>query len=236
MASQVRISRLDEIEIARASFLSPDEKKRSLRGAKRGSPPYHLNAVRSHFLDLLGVTPNPLFTFTRLEWKKLRASIRQACRHSKKERIANVQLGKGLFLYAEARAITGVATEFHSLSLGITDETLRYWCNAILYIDEIPYVVFIDARSTRGITRRCFPYVFSMMHAAIREGRDDRAAVRFAIVKFGPVKNGARTVRFFAEPDGFKPIPYEAMKTDARDTYKVWGEVIQERVAEKRAA
>lgn len=236
MANQVKISRLDEIEVARAAFLPPDEKKKVLRSGKSGRPPYHLNAVRNHFVDILGIPASVLMPVTRASWRKLRAIIRKDCRNFKDEQIANVQLGKGLYDFREAHISSATPHEFLSLSVGLSGESLTYWQSAVLEIDGRLYVACIDPRRARGLTRKCLPFVFSMMHAAIREGRDELKAVRFVVIQFGDVVRGARKVKLRFEPDGFEPVNYEALKLDIQETYRIWEEVLQERAAERRRA
>ena len=230
MANRVKITRLDEIELARVGMLPREQKKQALRRGKSGHPPYYLNAVRAHFMDILGLP------MSRVAWTKIRASIRKACRHSTAERIANVQLGRGLYLFVDEHDVKGRPADFAPLSLGLSGDALTYWCRAILEIDGHPYVAFIDPRQSHGVTRKSLRFVFSMMHTAIREGRGDLAAVRFVVIKFGPTVKGARKVRLLFEPDDIELIDHKTLSADVRETYQVWEQVLQERAAKKRAA
>jgi hypothetical protein len=100
-------------------------------------------------------------------------------------------------------------------------------------LEERPCFIFADPRISNPLTREGRKFALSLMHERIRVPDPDFTEARLVVAQFGKGEGGARTIRLFdaAEVELFDVDQLNEM---IDETYRIWIEVLRERVDEDR--
>lgn len=216
---------LPETDLARIAPLAPAERQIALEAIKLGHPPYNLHPSRHRVLDIFNVEVGMFRGSKRPSLSLVENLIRKECT-SAEQTSANLAVARALYNFAERHDIRGLQHEFLALPVGLT-EKVTYWSSAVISIDGVPTIPFIDPRLSKKLTRIGRQFVFSAMHERFRVDEDLRG-VRFAVIQFKGFDDGSRLARMFTN-EKIEVIPYEAMKNMVAETYAAWHEILNRR-------
>ncbi len=215
--------RLPETDLARIAPMPPAQQRKELERMKDGGIPYTYNPFHGNCSDILHVGAGA-FDLPRPPWSKIEGQINHAGRYEK-ERVANLQVGEGLYIFATTHKVRGRKQEFLPVKVGLSEKVI-YWIDYIVEIDGKPVVLFVDPRRADGLTINARRFVFSVMDYRIRVPGSDYEKVRLGIVQFGDERIGPRTARIFYA-DGVELYSYEALDAMVRQTYEIRREVYE---------
>lgn len=213
--------------------MSPAEKRNALRQLKLGHPPHSLNPMRASIPDILNVEAGPLAALPRTSWTSIANRIAHRCRDAAEE-TANQAVGLALYNYADEHNVVGRPQDFFSLALSV-GRKVTYWSNAVIAIDDKPYIPFVDPRKAPRLTNAGRQFVFSAMNEHIRVADPDFAEVGLVIFQFKEMPDGTRSVVPHFD-SGKALFSFEQLDTMVRETYALWFEVLEEREADARRA
>lgn len=224
----MKIPLLPEIDLARVSPLPVEQKRRALEAIRHGHPPYSYAPMRKNISDTLNVRAGMMGALPRVPWEMIEQDIRRRSKNDAEEQ-ANLRVGKGLFDYVEARALTGRHHEFFPLGLGVGTKVV-FWSPVVLMIDSRPLVPFFDPRRTKELTVQARRFAFSMMHQRIRAADPDFDNVALGIFQFSLSEKGPR-VPILHTDAGIELFTFEELDLMVAETYDMWREVCEERAA-----
>lgn len=222
---------LPDIDLARIAPMPRHEKRPALEQVKLKWPPLSYAPVRKHLLDILNILPGPLVVVPRTSWSVVEAAVGRASRDAD-EAAANLRIARGLYDFAEKHKFRGRRQGFYALPVGIS-EKVTYWLDAVLEVDGLPLVAFVDPRRTRKLTVEGRRFALSAMNERIRVADPDYANVGLGIIQFRDGEGGARMPRLYTA-EGVELFTFDELDVMVRETYEIWYEVLQEREEETR--
>jgi hypothetical protein len=222
---------LHDIDLARIAPLPKDEKRAELQKLKGTWPPYGYKPFRLSILDILNVEAGPLAKLARTSWEGVAASIRQHAT-SPDEILANLRAAEGLYNFASEYEIVGYRHEFYPLAVGLS-EKVSYWSPIVISLKGRPVVPYFDPRKSNKLTPLGRRFALSVMHERIRVADPDFADVDLAVFQFTSPKKGARVPKPHFSND-VALFDYESLDAMVRETYAIWDEILDERLAEAR--
>lgn len=225
----MKIRPLPEIDLACIAPLPQQQKRNALEALNLGYPPYSYAPVRGSLSDILNIRAGMFGALPRTPWARLKDTIAKRCRKDSEED-ANLRVGEGLFKYVDDKSITGRRQEIYPLALGVGTKVV-YWHQVLLTIDRRPVIPFFDPRRTKALTTVGRRFVFSVMHERIRAADPDYSGVALGVVQFAVTPKGPREPNLFLD-DGEVLFTFEELDEMVRETYEMWREVCEERVAE----
>jgi hypothetical protein len=226
----VKTSHLHEIDVARIGPLSESEKLIALRKVKSFIPPYTLNPFRQNIPDTLNILPNMLGDGSRTPLEVIRRNVRSACK-SEKEVNANWKTVEALYAFSEEHGIRGRQYELLSLPVGI-GESVRYWSNAIVSVDGIPMILYVDPRKTANLRILGRKFVFSVQNERIK-AYQDLNSVALGIIEFTTDKSGYYKPKLTAS-DRTGLYDYTTLNKMVKELYTIWRQVLDEREEQNR--
>lgn len=129
--------------------------------------------------------------------------------------------------------IAGRHHDFMSLSLGEGNK-VNYWLPLVLGINGHAVVPFIDPRrASKHLTADARRFVFSVMHERIRVADPDFAEATLGIFQFNVGQDGLRHP-ILRTDEGVELYDFDTLDQMVRETYELWRELSEERVAEAR--
>ena len=222
---------LPDLDLARIAPMPRDQKRKALEAMRLGRPPYSYSPMRQHIFDLLNIQAGPLACTPRAPWATVEAEIRRKSQ-SGAEEAANVGVAKGLYDYATAESIVGQRHDIFPLNIGISEKVV-YWSQAVIAIDGRPVVPFIDPRrATKRLTLAARHFVFSVMRERCLAD-PDLSDVDLCIFQFTTLEDGNRKPNLYF-PDGMELFGFDALDVMVQETYAMWNEVLEDRVATTR--
>lgn len=227
----MKIPLLSEIDLARVCPLPRDQRRRALEAIRYGRPPYSYAPIRANLSDVLNVRAGMIGSLPRVPWSKIEQDIRRRS-SSEAEQDANLRVGRGLFDYVDERALTGRHHEIFPLALGVGTKVV-FWHPVVLSVDRRPLIPFFDPRRAKALTAEGRRFVFSVMHERIRVADPDFAEVTLGIFQFSLSEKGPRVPRVHTDA-GVTLFTFDELDQMVRETYAMWREVCEERVAEVR--
>ncbi|MEO1745118.1 MAG: hypothetical protein AAFR13_01165 [Pseudomonadota bacterium] len=223
---------LPDIDLARIAPQRDDMKRKSLEQMKGGFSTFSYKPVRSCFSDLFNIQPElDLGPAKAADWSVIEALLKKRSK-SEDEFKYNKRVALGLHEFATSGRVVGREHKFFPLAMGM-GRRVSFWLPMILAIDELPSAIFIDPRSTRGLTAEGRRFAFSMMHERIRAADEDFADVRLTIAQFGKPSDGLRPVKLETD-EGIELYSREELEFMVASTYDMWREVLEEREREAR--
>ena len=206
----------------------PSDKRRdALRTFKFGIPPYSYAPLRSAILGIFNVQVPMFGARERMPWEQIEAGIARATR-KEDARAANLAVAKSLYDFAEQHGIAGREQDFFPMAMG-TAAKIKYWSSAVIAVDGVPTVGFVDPRKRNALTAEARRFVFSVMHERIRVLNPDYADVQLGIIQFRKQEEGRSAVLF--KDNGLDLFDFETLDRMVRETYEVWWQVQEEREA-----
>lgn len=227
----MKIPLLPEIDLARISPQPPEAKWRALEQFRIRFPPHSYAPVRASLSDILNVEAGMLAPLPRTPWSKIAESIHKASR-SEDEETANLQVGKGLYSFADSAGLRGRRHDFMPLGFGIGKKVV-FWHNSVLTLDGRATIPFFDPRRTKSLTAVARQFVFSVMHERIRAADPDFAGVAFGIFKFAITDDEERAPIIHLD-EGIPLFSFDDLQYMVEETYVMWREVFMDRTAEAR--
>ncbi len=227
----MKIRPLPDTDLARIAVLAPSLRHKALEQIRYGRPPFSYRPVRGCHLDIFNVHTEMFGPVGPTPWDVIEGRLRKTCR-SGEELTANLQVARGLHNFAENTNIIGRSQEFFPLAMSAMHK-VKYWLPMVLVIDERPIVPFIDPRRSRGLTRAGRRFVFSVMHERIRVADPDFASVQFGIIQFEN-SDGDRRAPIIHMDEGTELLSFDEMERMVAETYDLWREVCEQRIAEAR--
>jgi hypothetical protein len=178
--------------------------------------------VRHHALDICNVTPGPFGTGARTLWSVIKDNI---IRDGKKpDQInANLRVGEALYAFADKHQFSGRQREFGALPIGIS-EKVKYWFDAVISIDGITTVLFMDPRRAEKLWRDHRRFVFSVMRERLN-AYPDFTDVRLGIIQFDSPRGSVRQARLYTD-EGIDLIGFSQLDAMVQETYRVWADVL----------
>jgi hypothetical protein len=223
----VTIRLLPDIDLARIAPQRDDMKRKSLEQMKGGFSAFSYKPVRSCFSDIFNLQPElDLGAAEPTPWAVIEAELRKRSK-SDVEFTLNRRVALGLHDFATSGRVIGRRHEFFPLSMGM-GQKVTFWLPMIVAIDERASALFIEPRSTRGLTAEGRRFAFSMMHERIRAADEDFAEVRLTIAQFGDLSVDRRAVRLTTD-EGVQLYSREELEQMVASTYEMWREVLKER-------
>lgn len=223
---------LPDIDLARIAPQRDDMKRKSLEQMKGGFSTFSYRPVRSCFDDIFNIQPSlDLGSADATPWSVISAELKKRCR-SDEEFLYNKRVALGLHDFALSGRVIGRRQEFFPLAMGM-GRKVTFWLPMVLAIDERPSAIFIDPRSTKGLTSEGRRFVFSMMHERIRAADEDYADVRLTIVQFHKPENDRRAIRLHSD-ENVELYSRDELELMVTSTYEMWLEVLEERDREAR--
>lgn len=223
---------LPDTDLARIAPLRDDMKRRSLEQMKGGFSTFSYKPVRSCFDDIFNIQPALDFGgASKTPWSVIEEELNKRCK-SDDEFKYNKRVALGLHDFAMSGRVIGRRQEFFPLSMGM-GRKVTYWLPMILAIDEQPSALFIDPRSSKGLTAEGRRFAFSMMHERIRAADEDYAEIRLTIAQFHKPEEGRRAVRLYTD-EAIELYSREELEFMVASTYAMWRDVLEERDREAR--
>ncbi|MFN4283069.1 MAG: type VI toxin-antitoxin system SocB family DNA replication inhibitor toxin [Alphaproteobacteria bacterium] len=226
----MRIRHLPETDLARASFLPTDEKRRLLRKVRFGAPPYSYKPSRNRSGDIVNVQPEMFGPAEPTSWEKIQELIKRESR-SEQEANANLEVAETLYLHVKGQGWRAKRHDFFPLN--VAGVKCEYWLRIVMLMDDRALVPFLDLRRSLNLGPMARRFVFSMMHERIRAADPDLADVSLGIFQFQQVGKIGRVLRIYTD-EGIPLYSYDELHTMVADTYKIWREVLEERETEAR--
>lgn len=224
---------LPDIDLARIAPQRDDMKRKSLEQMKGGYSNFSYKPVRSCFADIFNIQPELDFgSAPSTAWPVVEAELRKRSK-SDDEFEYNRRVALGLYDFATSGRVISRRQEFFPLSMGM-GRKVTFWLSMILAIDELPSAIFIDPRSTNGLTAEGRRFAFSMMHERIRVADEDYAEVRMTIAQFHKPSDGRRAVRLYTDA-GIELYSREELEFMVASTYEMWRDVLETRESETRS-
>ncbi|CAN7575157.1 type VI toxin-antitoxin system SocB family DNA replication inhibitor toxin [Neorhizobium sp. LjRoot104] len=221
---------LPDTDLARIAPLPAEMKRNALWQMKTGFSTFSYKPVRACFSDIFNIQPG-MFAAPETPFEKVKDRLMRACKQGDEFR-NNEQIAKALHEYAKDSGISGRHHDFFPLAMGI-GRKVSFWLPMVLAIDEKPFAIFIDPRRSRGLTELGRRFVFSMMHERIRAADADFAEVNLGIVRFVDNDENGRSVQTYSDA-GVDLYSLDELEMMVAETYRIWQEVHEERVAETR--
>ncbi len=215
---------LPETDLARIAPMQPAARRRALENLTAGFAPFSYRPLRKRLLDVMNAQP-PLVRALDLPWSTLKRLIAADCR-SDGELEANTDAGHLLYRFVREEGFEVVQEDFGLFPLGIGDY-LSYWANAVLVRGDELILTCHDFRRGGGYTEAAKRFAFSVMHAQIRELRDDLRGARLALLQFEQKPSSARTITV-SYADEATLFTYDDIIRMAVETYATWREVLEE--------
>lgn len=223
---------LPDIDLARIAPQRDDMKRKSLEQMKGGFSTFSYKPVRTCFSDIFNIQPELDFGSTpATPWSVIEAELKKRCK-SDDEFLYNRRVALGLHDFASSGRVIGRRQEFFPLAMGM-GRKVTFWLPMILAIDELPNAMFIEPRSTKGLTTDGRRFAFSMMHERIRAADEDYADVGLTIAQFHKPEDSRRAVRLHTD-EGVELYSREELEFMVASTYEMWREVLEERERETR--
>lgn len=223
---------LPDIDLARIAPQRDDMKRKSLEQMKGGYSTFSYRPVRSCFDDIFNIQSGLDFgSMAATPWATVEMELRKRCK-SDDEFKYNKRVALGLHDFATSGRVIGRREEFFPLSMGM-GRKVTYWLPMIVVIDEAASAVFIEPRSSKGLTAEGRRFAFSMMHERIRAGDEDFADIRLTIAQFAKPEDGRRAVRLSTD-DGVELYSREDLELMVASTYEMWRDVLEERERDVR--
>ena len=230
----MKIRPLPEIDLARIAPLPTQQKRLELERLKMSKPPFSYRPLRRSLSDILNLRGSLLEASERVPWSTLKEVIVRTA-INERERQANLSVAEGLYRYAEACGMTGRSHDFFPLALGV-ERKVSYWHPAILNLDGRPLVPFFDPRQSYQLGEEARRFAFSVMHERIRAADPDFANVSLGIFQFRASQNEGLRVPALHTDDGVSLFGFDDLDAMVRETYELWIEISEERVATARRA
>jgi hypothetical protein len=222
---------LPEIDLACIAPRSTEERRRALEQLRVSHPPHSYAPVRASLSDILNIQAGLIGSLARTPWDRIAEAIRRRSKTDGEE-IANLRVAEGLFSYVEETGISGRHHEIFPLALGVGTKVV-YWHPALLTFQKHPLIPFFDPRRAQALTEDGRRFVFSVMHERIRAADLDFAQVPLGIFQFSRPDEGPRIPILFID-DGIKLFTFDELDQMVRETYELWREVCEARVADER--
>lgn len=228
----MQIRPLPDIDLARIAPQPVDMKRKSLEQMRGGFSTFSYKPVRSCFADIFNLQPSLDFGDAPVtDWTKIEAELKRRSK-SDEEFVYNRRVALGLHDFATSGRVIGRREEFFPLALGM-GRKVTYWLPMIVAIDQKASALFVEPRSTRGLTAEGRRFAFSMMHERIRTDDEDFADVRLTIAQFYPPADNRRAVRLHTD-DGVDLYSREELEDMVASTYEMWAEVLEDRERDTR--
>jgi hypothetical protein len=223
---------LPDIDLARIAPQSDDMKRKSLEQMKGGFSTFSYRPVRACFSDIFNIQPDlDLGLATPTPWPRIEEELRRRSK-SNDEFVYNRRVALGLHDFATSGRVIGRKHEFFPLAMSM-GRKVTFWLPMILAIDEQASALFIEPRSTRGLTAEGRRFAFSMMHERIRAADEDFADVRLTIAQFREPSDDRRAVWLHTDEE-VELFSREELELMVASTYDIWREVLDERDRETR--
>tara|TARA_R110002074_G_scaffold104113_4_gene224725 strand:- start:1416 stop:2117 length:702 start_codon:yes stop_codon:yes gene_type:complete len=223
---------LPDIDLARIAPQKDDMKRKSLEQMKGGYSTFSYKPVRCCFEDIFNIQPALNFgSAEATPWVVIEAELKKRCRSDEEFRY-NRRVALGLHDFASSGRVIGRRQEFFPLAMGM-GRKVTFWLPMVLAIDEMPSAIFIEPRSTKGLTSEGRKFAFSMMHERIRAADEDYADVRLTIAQFHQPEDNRRAVRLHTD-EGVGLYSREELEVMVTSTYNMWREVLEERERAER--
>jgi hypothetical protein len=217
------------LDLARIAPLPTEHKLFELRHLKAFKAPYTLNPVRRNELDIFDVQ-SPLGGGARPPWSVIQENILRLGKRPEEDN-ANIRVGEALYRFAEAHKITGrQRDDIFPLLIGAS-ERLSYWFNAVLAIDGVPTLAFVDPRTGAKLHEDGRRFVFSVQHERIRAYPHVKG-VRLGIVQVRAVGNSSERLARLISSDGVELFTADELGAMVQETYQLWHLVLAEREEE----
>lgn len=189
----MKTRRLSEIDLARIAVLAPDEQRHRLRKLKVGYPPHTYHPLRNCVPDIANMHGDLLRVLPRTPWDKIEARLRE---DSKSANEFDFNRAVALALHDHLRGINAQSRrkQIARWNAGY-GQSVAYWWNLFLVIDDRAWFPFIDPRVTAPLTRAARRFTFSIMHERIRAAEPDFANAGLLIFQFGKFGDGERSVQ-----------------------------------------
>lgn len=226
----MRIRRLSEIDLARISPLERDEKLHRLRELKSGRPPHTYNPLRASLGDILNLQPEMFPGGGSTPWAQISTDIKKKAA-SDKEAQFNLAVAEALYDFGTANDAKSFRNPISSWNVGY-GQVVRYWWNLYTVLHEQPWFLFVDPRLTAPLTKLARRFVFSLMHERIRSADPDFAGAQLVVAQFDKAEKGKRSIRLYHAED-VELFTFDQLNEMIDETYKLWIEVLQERVKSK---
>lgn len=223
---------LPDIDLARIAPQQKDMKRASLEQMRSGRPPFSYKPVRSCYDDIFNIQPGLDFgAATPTPWSTIEHMLTRRST-SAIEFEHNKRVARGLYDFATSGEVIGRKHEFFPLAMG-AGRKITLWNSMVVAINDAPYAIFIEPRSTRGLTTEGRRFAFSMMHERIRAADEDFAEIGLAIIRFGDPSEGTRAARQYTDKD-VTLYNLDELERMVAETYDMWREVCDEREREAR--
>ncbi|MEO0882914.1 MAG: hypothetical protein AAFY34_09275 [Pseudomonadota bacterium] len=232
-----KLPSISATDLARIAPLAEEQQRRELALLKKGYPPFTYNPIRKCLADILSLQVGGLFGQQPSTWEQTKASLTLACAAGD-ETTYNLMAAEAIYSFAQENGLTGRSRidGFGDMQLG-QGYRVSLWEKAVVSYNGRPHILFIDLRSTKGLTKLGLRFAFSAQHEQIRERDPDLEEAGLLILKVTPPVDDVRNIRPFTD-DGVELYSYDELNDMTRRTYELWSEVYFGRVEEeiRRAA
>lgn len=229
----MKTRRLSEIDLARFAALQAGRPlEQALRAYNAGGGAWSYDPVRYSTADILGASTPLIGALAPVPWSRIQRQIERASNRGAVQSKSNVEVGKVLFDCARRSGWSAVQLPMGRLPIG-NGESVRYWSDVVIEIDNQLVVPFFDHRREHGIANPSIrQLVFSMQHLWVRDRMPDLASARLAVLRF-PQDGDERSVQltFHQEAD---LLSYEELDERVRVVYETWARVSAEKLAQPK--
>lgn len=225
---------LPDLDLARIAPMPTEQQWHELRQMKVGHPPYSYQPTRRSLPDILNVEAGPLGVVPRAPWAQIAEEIAKRSKTDAEE-IANLAVADALYNFADVHSVVGKRHEFFPLAVGLSGK-VSYWVPAIVSVNGLPMIPFIDPRRAKKLTYEGRRFAFSVMHERIRVADPDFAEVELGILQFDVHKAAEGVIRTpkLHTASCVELFDFETIDRMVRQTYEIWHAVLIEREADAR--
>lgn len=224
--------RLNDTDLANNVLLKEEDQYNSLRRLVSSFSPYSLNYVRARFPDIFNLI-YPLFEGVvshRTSIDVIRALLFKKCR-TEKELANNIAVAELLYAFSEENVAWSLPISIAGIRLA---QERRYWIPLSLVIQDEPTIVFVDPRGGSGLSAAGRRFVFSAMHAGLRELDPTLEAARLMIIQLPKDRDGDRHISIH-RGDEVPLLGYEEIESLSMTTEAIWLRVLEEEQRRRRA-
>lgn len=219
-----KLPSISPTDLARIAPLPEDQQRNELNKLKKGWPPFTYRHTRLKLPDILNLQVGGLFEGHKANWAQVQAALVSDC-VAGPETIYNVMAAKALYDFAQSNSMAGRLERdgFGDMPLG-QGHSVSLWEKAIVRYEGRPYVVFIDPRSTKYLTKVGRRFAFSAQHEQIRERDPDLADVGLLILRVEKQIDGVRRVVPYTDAR-VELYSYDELNLMTQRTYELWAEI-----------
>lgn len=224
----MKIVRLSATEVANTSVLSIEKRRAKLLSIEDPKVFWNYRPLTDALPKLL-LAEAPLFEdLPSGKDSELVAQIKSSCKSSKNQKNACVASAEAIIKWRNENAVTGRIV--YTDPLRLTVDTLKYCSDVVAIMNDTPYVINLDPRSTMSLSVEGKEFIKSLIHHTALIG--DLRGAKAGILRTPKVGHGERKAIF--EPLLDEPrFSLEDIIKRVNETYSIWETILRARKAGK---